>query len=228
MISRPAGHRGRAARSVSCGRPTSSPSTHHDAPHGPEHRATSRSVPLRIPATCICDQLGDPGFASSVFSVCAITCPVAGRLVMPSCAVRGQPPIPLTGSGSDMITILRFLQQLARIRSKSLGDAELGVVWLLTALTFVAVGCQLIGLTIKVNFKRLLNSKDDLRAVRHTHRPRREPQRTPPPTPTMTSPMSTVFQSSLFQKIFLRPGTWLMNVVRARQRRRQKAALAAR
>ena len=128
-----------------------------------------------------------------------------------------------------MITILRLLQQLARMRSKSLGDAELGVVWLLTALTFVAVGFQLIGLTIKVNFKRLLNSKDDLRAVRQEHRHRREAQRTPPPPiPTMTSPMSTVFQSSWFQKIFLQPGTRLMNVVRLRQRRRQKAALAAR
>ncbi len=127
-----------------------------------------------------------------------------------------------------MITILRLLQQLARVRSKSLGDAELGVVWLLTALTFVAVGIQLIGLTIKVNFKRLLNSKDDLRAVRQEHRHRREAQRTPPPTPTMTSPVSTVFQSSWFQKIFLRPGMRLMTVVRARQRRRQEAALVTR
>jgi hypothetical protein len=182
-------------------------------------------VPLGIPATHICYQLGDPDFASSVFSERAITCRVAGRLVMPSRAVRRHPPNSLTGSGDDMITILRLLQQLARARSKSLGDAELGVLWLLTAMTFVAVGCQLVALTIKVNFTRLLNSKDDLRAVRQKHHSRREQEATtPPPAPTMTSPMSTVFQSNFFQKAFLRPGMRLMTVLRRRQGHRQDAA----
>ena len=39
-----------------------------------------------------------------------------------------------------MITILRLLQHVARVRSRTMGDAELEVVWLLTFATFVAVG----------------------------------------------------------------------------------------
>jgi len=123
----------------------------------------------------------------------------------------------LTEKGDDMITILRLLQNIARVRSRTLGDAELEVVWLLTAATFVAVGVQLISLTFAVNIGRILNSKDHLRAVRHK-RHRRSSSKPTPPAATVTYRSPAV---SFFQKSVVQTGARIARVVGLRRGRRQ-------
>jgi hypothetical protein len=117
-----------------------------------------------------------------------------------------------------MITILRLLQHVARVRSRTLGDAELEVVWILTAATFVAVGLELLSLTFAVNIGRIFNSKDHIRAVRNSKRRGSSPKRVTPraQTATFDSPASTVFGKTVLQT-----GTWLTSVLGLRKGRQQ-------
>jgi hypothetical protein len=117
-----------------------------------------------------------------------------------------------------MITILKLLQNVARVRSRTMGEAELEVVWLLTAATFVAVGVQLISLTFAVNIGRILNSKDDIRAVRHVPHRGSSPKRTPPLAATVTYHSPAV---SLFQKTVVQTGARITRVVGLRKGRQQ-------
>ena len=120
-----------------------------------------------------------------------------------------------------MITILRLLQHVARVRSRSLGDAELEVVWILTAATFVAVGVELLSLTFAVNVGRIFNSKDYIRAVRSNKRSKRRGSSVKHMTPrsdtvTFASPASTIFPRWVLQT-----GIWFMNVLGLRKGRQQ-------
>ncbi len=120
-----------------------------------------------------------------------------------------------------MITILRLLQHVARVRSRSLGDAELEVVWILTAATFVAVGVELLSLTFAVNVGRIFNSKDYIRAVRSNKRSKRRGSSVKHMTPrsdtvTFASPASTIFPRWVLQT-----GIWFMNVLGSRKGRQQ-------
>ena len=117
-----------------------------------------------------------------------------------------------------MITLLRFLQQVARVQSRSMGDAELGAIWLLTAVTFVAVGCQLVSLTFRVNIGRILNSKDPIRAVRSTPRGGPSPKRTMSRAATVTYVPPT---QNFFQKTVLQTATRIKRVVGLRKGRRK-------
>jgi hypothetical protein len=127
-----------------------------------------------------------------------------------------------TEASGDMITILRLLQHVARVRSRTLGDAELEVVWLLTFATFVAVGIELLSLTFAVNIGRILNSKDYIRAVRSSPRATSSPKRIRPRADTVEfpSPASTVFEETILQT-----GTRLTSVFGLRKGRRQDAPL---
>ena len=124
----------------------------------------------------------------------------------------------MTEGGGDMITILRLLQHVARVRSRTLGDAELEVVWLLTAATFVAVGIELLSLTFAVNIDRILNSKDHIRAVRQTRHRGSSKKRVAPRADAVAFPSPA---STVFGKPVLQTGVWLARVFGPRKERRQ-------
>jgi hypothetical protein len=164
-----------------------------------------------------------------VFDGCESTWNVAAHLAMPSRAVcvvteflRYPGAEMKTEASGDMITILRLLQHVARVRSRTMGDAELEVVWLLTFATFVAVGIELLSLTFAVNIGRILNSKDHIRAVRTSkrtnQRARSSPKRVAPRADTVAFPSPA---STAFDRTVLQTGTRLTSIFGMRKGRQQ-------